>query len=247
MTNPKGYIVILALAIVIGGGVWWQAKANVRLREEQARLTEQAVKLGRIKALLARHQATAVPSDELKILNEAAAEAEALRDRIEKLNETKSQLAPGASLAPRIAEERWRNLGQAKPVDTVRSIIWAATGGEVDALVAMLTYDPESRVAADDLFASISPESRALFPSADKLVATMIAGRLPTDLAEAQMIEQTDELDGAVQAKVRLCSSIKLNDTPREVTFRFQHTGSDWKLVVPKSVILEFKHALATR
>jgi hypothetical protein len=247
MTHPKGYFVILALAIAIGCGVWWQAKANVRLREEQACFTEQAVELARIKALMARHQAAAVSAGELKKLNEAAAEASSLRDRIEKLTETKSPSVPGAPQAPKQSEERWRNLGQATPGDTVRSIIWAATGGEVDALVSMLTYDADSRVAADDLFASIPPESRALFPSADRLVATMIAGRLPTDLAEARVIEQTDDRDGAVQAKVRLSSSTKYNDTPREVAFSFQRTGSAWQLVVPKSVILEFKRALGTR
>ena len=244
MSNPKGYIVPLALAVVIGFGVWWQASASMHLREEQARLAAEVTGIARLKALNTQHQATALSTTELQKLNEAAAEASALRSRISKLKEEVSRPSMGTSEAPKKSEERWRNLGQATPHDTVQSIIWAATGGEVDALVTMLTYDADSRAAADDLFAAIPPESRALFPTADKLVATLISGRLPADFTEAQIIEQFDPNAYTTQAKVRLSRSARSTDAPREVTFSFQRTGSAWRLVVPKSVIAEFQRTL---
>lgn len=244
MKNLKGYIVLLALATAIGCGVWWQAGTNLRLREEQARLAAQVSEANCLKALRARQQAAAVSAEELQKLDAAAAEAASLRERIEKLKEMQSASVVSQ---PKKREERWRNLGQATPRDTLQSVVWAAMGGEVDALVTMLAYDADSRAAADALFAAIPPESRALFPSADKLVATFIAGCLPTNIAEAKIVEQTEKSADTVLAKVRLQRSSRSSDAAREVTFRFQRTGADWRLVVPTNVISEFNRSLGSR
>ena len=72
----------------------------------------------------------------------------------------------------------------------------------------------------------------------------MISGRVSTDLNQAQIIEQSNEQPGLVNAKFRLQrlegNALEL----REVTFRFQRNGSDWKLLVPKSAIAEYKRSL---
>lgn len=242
--NPKGYILPLVLAAVIGTSLWWQVRSNARLRGEQTRLTERAAEVARLRTLKERSQTTAVSPAELQRLDGDAIEAAALRDRINKLQETLAQPLPVAPVAPKKIEERWRNLGQATPANTLHSVVWAAMGGEVDALVSMLAYDPETRAAVDDLFASIPPESRAYFPTADKLIATLVAGRLPTDLTEAQVIEQTEETSDSAKAKVRLRRGSSSTAAPREVTFQFQRTGSDWRLVVPKSEIAAYRRVL---
>ncbi|MFT3869989.1 MAG: hypothetical protein QM715_16185 [Nibricoccus sp.] len=243
MKNPKGNIVLLVLAMVVGFGLWWQAKTNLRLREEQSRLKEQSAESNRIKALKMESKPTTVSAEELQKLNEAATEAAVVRERIAELKKTNSQMSATAAV-PRPVQERWKNLGQASPRDTLHSVIWAATGGEVDALVSLLAFDAESRAAADNMFASIPPESQALFPSADKLVATIIAGRLPTNLTAAEIVEQTEASSDAILAKIRLQRSHKSNDAVREVNFRFQRTGTDWRVVVPASVIAEFTRSL---
>jgi hypothetical protein len=242
--NLKGYIIPLVLGTAIGFGIWWQAKADVRLSEERSRIAEQSLEIARLKSLIARNHANAGSAAELQKLNGAATEANALRSRIEKLKEAQSQPLPSASNALKKKEERWRNLGQGTARDALHSVIWSATVGETDSLATLLAFDADSRVAADELFASIPPESRALFPSADILIATFIAGRLPTNFFEAQIIDQIEEGADMTKAKVRLKRSTRSDDPPRDVTFRFQRSGADWRLLVPKSVIAEFQRSL---
>jgi len=68
----------------------------MRLPEKQACLTEQAVEVARLKTLMARHQATAVSTGELKQINEAAT---ALRDRIESSKKRSRRCATGSARA----------------------------------------------------------------------------------------------------------------------------------------------------
>lgn len=247
MKNHKGNIAPLVLAIVVSCGVWWQAQANTRLREEHARITQRLTEASRLKALKGERTTATVSAEELQKLSDAATEVAAVRGRIEELKKANAQTASGAEAGPQGVQERWKNLGQGSPRDTLHSVIWAATGGEVDTLVSLLAFDAESRIAADNLFATIPPESRALFPSADKLVATMIAGRLPTNLNAAEIGEQTEAGSDTLIAKVLLQRSGKSNNAVREVTFRFQRTGADWRLVVPQSVISDFSRSLKAK
>lgn len=244
MKNIKGYFILLALAAVLGGSFCWIARTNDSLRREQVFLRSQLDEIARLKAGNARLQIALPAEEELQKLTQVSLEGSELRERIDKLNETQRRLS--RQLQKR-AEERWLNVGLATPTHTLGSVVWAATGGEVDLLASMLAYDAESRAAADELFAAIPPATRALFPSADKLVATFIAGRLPTNFTEVQVVEQTEKSADIVLAKVRLQRSNKAGDPPREVTFRFQRTGADWRLVVPPSVISEFRRSLRAK
>lgn len=240
MKNIGGYFVPLALAVVLAGGVWWQARANEVLRGEQARLRAAAAESARIKAAAAL--ATHPAEDELRKLTEAAAEASRLHEHIAQLRQEESK-ATAAAAKPKPVE-RWKNLGLATPSDTVQSVIWAATGGEVDALAAMLAFDPESRTAADAFYASIPASSRNLFPSADALMATAVSSRLPANLKKAELVDTANETADLVRATFKLERQSKSNEEPRVVTFRFQRFGEDWKLLVPKSVVREFQASM---
>jgi len=241
MKNIKGYFILLVLAAVFGGAVLWIARANDSLRREQALLRSQLDEIARLKAGNARLQ-TALPAEEaLQQLIKESLEGAELRERIDKLNEAQRRLS--RQLQKR-AEERWLNVGQETPANTLGSVVWAATGGEVDLLASMLTYDPESRAAAENLYASIPEESRKLFPNAEKLIATFISGRVPTDLSKAEPVNETNEGPGRVKATYKLQRSNKANAIPREVTFHFQQSGPNWKLLVPKSVVAEIQASL---
>jgi len=247
MKNPMGKIILVALAVSFGAGVWWQAAANSLLREERTRLRLQVGELAHLREATEQKKASVASLSETEPHRRDVEKAAALVSRIEDLKAVYAKLTappPAPVSIQKTKEEIWRNVGQATPVDTLHTVIWSAVNGEVDTLVPMLAFDPESRAAAEALHASLSDVNRARYPTVEKLIATMISGRVSTDLNQAQIIEQSNEQPGLVNAKFRLQrlegNALEL----REVTFRFQRNGSDWKLLVPKSAIAEYKRSL---
>ncbi|MFT3782181.1 MAG: hypothetical protein QM790_09215 [Nibricoccus sp.] len=241
MRNLRGYILALVLVAGVGCGFAWQKQRATQLRAEQAQLKLRAAERLELERMRQRYRADEIPAEDLNKLQSEAAEASALRDRITRLKAALTPSPTKSAESPK-KQERWHNAGMATPGDTLQSVIWAATGGEVDALVAMLAYAPDTKAAVEAWYASIPPESRALFPTAEKLAATMISARLPTSLSGAEVIEQVGGSGDFVDARVKLKRPSRTNEPPREreVTFRFQRFGSDWHLVVPDSVVGEF-------
>jgi hypothetical protein len=247
MKNQTGNIVLVVLAIGLGAGVWWQVQANTLLHEERVRLQTQASELAQLKAAHAQQRAALLSPTELKKLQDEADEAGRLRSSLEMMKAAEATLAvsktpPG--LAEKKAEPVWRNVGQATPSDTLHSVICAAVNGDIDTLLPMLAFDPESRAAAEALHEWLPEETRAQYPTVEKLIATMISGRMSADLSRAQLIEQINETPDLVSARFQLQRTIADTKEPRNVSFRFQRNGPDWTLLVPKSVVAEYWRSL---
>jgi len=247
MKSKTGNIVLVVLAIGLGTGVWWQAKASRLLREERVRLRTQATELARLRAVQAQQKAAIPSPTELKKLQDDADEAARIRSSLEVMKVAPAALAvsklpPGD--APKKAEPVWHNAGQGTPSDTLHSVIWASVNGDIDTLMPMLAFDPESRAVAEALRAWLPEETRAQYPTVEKLIATMISGRMSTDLNQAQLIEQTNETPDLINARFLLQRAIANTKEPRNVSFRFQRNGSDWSLIVPKSVVDEYWRSL---
>ena len=114
----------------------------------------------------------------------------------------------------------------------------------LETLMPMLAFDPESRATAEALRAWLPEETRAQYPTVEKLIATMISGRMSADLSRAQLIEQTNETPDLVSARFQLQRTIADTKEQRTASFRFRRTGSAWALLVPKSVVAEYWRAL---
>jgi len=250
MKNHSGKIILMVLAVGLGAGVWWQAHANTLLREERTLLQLKAAELARLRAIQVQQRASNPSSSELDALQRDADEVAALRSRIEDLKAAQVQAAapkPAQAVAPIKAESAWHNAGQATPADALHTVIWAAMNGDVDALMPMLAFDPESRTATEGLLASLSEANRAQYPSVEKLIATMVSGRMPVRLVQAEVTEQTSEGTDRLTTKIRLKQGFGESGEPtRDVTFSFQRNGSAWQLLVPTSVIAAYKKSLET-
>jgi len=247
MKSLTGNLIILVLAFSLGFVVWRQIKANTALHAEQTRLREQSVELTRLQAAQNFFKNAAASSSELEEIQSEAEESARLRNRIEEMTKTPARMA-APKTAPAVVQKKredvWRNDGQATPVDTLHSVLWAATNGDVESLTPMLAFDPASRSEADAMLASLSDSVRAQYPTVEKLVATMISSRLATDFNLANPLEQTDEgLDRrSVKFELQKASSAR-----KEVIFHFQRNGSEWRLLVPQTAIAVFKRSLEAR
>jgi hypothetical protein len=250
MKNQKWKIILMALAVSFGTGIWWRASANSLLREERTQLRMQVSDITRLREATEQKKASVASLSETEQRRRDADETAALLSRIEDLKAAYAKFTapnPAPASIQKKKEEIWRNAGQATPADTLHTVIWTAVNGDVDTLVPMLSFDPESRVAAEALLASLSEANRTQYSTVEKLIATMISGRVSTDLNQATMIEQSDEQPDFVNAKFRLQRLVGNALEMRDVTFRFQRAGTDWKLLVPKSAIAEYKRSLETQ
>jgi hypothetical protein len=245
MKNTKGNFILLVLMGVFGAVLWWKVDAVSRLREEHARLKADPADLARLGELNARYKS--VPSVDSAKLQRDANAVPVLKVRIEQLNETLSQLSALPDPTSDSAADYtalWRNLGLSTPTNTLHSIIWASLNGDVDALGSMLAFDLESREAVEALWAGLSESLRAQYSTSQKLMATLIAGRVTPGVYLAEWQEERQEQPDVMRARFLLNSATAKGPTLRAVSLRFQKQGADWRLMVPKSVVTEFQSVL---
>jgi hypothetical protein len=237
-----GHIFIGCILFGFGSVIVLQSRANALLREAQRRLRMQAGELTHEQIPPAQNEAAAVAAGELEKLHHDYDEVAHLRTNIEVMRAALAKNSP-----PETAEKRaepWRNAGRSTPDDTLHSVVWAAMNGEVDALMPMLAFEPENQAQADALFASLPEETRVQFDNARKLIATMISGRMPTNLKRANVIDETVESSDVVAVKFNLKQG---SEKAREATFRFQRSGPEWQLIVPTSVMADYRQSLTNR
>ena len=159
----------------------------------------------------------------------------------------------------------WRNRGQTTPSASVETTLWAAAGGDVETLKEMLQVDELVRAKADAVVASLPASSRAMYPSAEHLIAAFTTKSVP--LGDAQLVWQhqltSDEAVACVFVKnedVNISSSSTVplpdgttNKVPsmgvpshkRIATYlSLRRTDDGWRLVVPMSAIEKIANEL---
>ncbi|MFT3782183.1 MAG: hypothetical protein QM790_09225 [Nibricoccus sp.] len=248
MKNAKGYVILLVLAAVFGGGFLWERAAVARLRAETSTLKADVDGLERLKELNTRYKAAPVV-DTTKLQRDADS-LSALQARKEELKETLAKISAMPAPTPGVAGDftaLWKNAGQAKPADTLRSIIWASLNGDVDALSTMLFLEPETREVTEALWASLPEAARAQYPTSQKLIATLVAGRLTPSLFQMEMKDLKLEREDLVKTRFVLQSVDPIGLQMRSVELWFQRQGADWRLVVPKKIVAEFQRTLQAK
>jgi len=134
-----------------------------------------------------------------------------------------------------------KNAGRATPEASIQTGIWAAAGGEVDALAGTLAFTPSARAKADAWFAGLSETSRQEYGSPEKVIALMIS-QSAAELTGMQVLGQKAISDTDVGVRVRFASG---DDRVKDETFLMRRTGDDWKMVLPDSTVEKFARRLA--
>lgn len=82
----------------------------------------------------------------------------------------------------------WQNRGRATPTAAVETALWAAAGGDVATLRQLLQLDEPTRAKADSILARLPEASRAVYASAEHLIAAFTTKAIP--LGDAQLVWQ---------------------------------------------------------
>jgi hypothetical protein len=131
----------------------------------------------------------------------------------------------------------WRNAGRATPATAMETVLWAAAGGDVQLLESLLEFEPEARVKANALLASVPSATRAQHTSPESLIAMLTAKDVPLGSAK---IAATQPVPGEKRKAYVVLMTQPPDDKnrpPKLSRFDFQQYDGGWKILVPASVV----------
>jgi hypothetical protein len=245
MRRNLAFLGVLTVLVAAGATAWWsQRQTAVTLRAELDRRREQDSERRRLAAENERLRAAQVTPAELESLrsDHAAvarlrAEIDAAKTRVQAAVQTARVKAAGQPYEPTMLDgplpaAQWKNAGAATPAAAIETALWAAAGGDIEALGQMLAFAPGTQAKADALWAELSPATRTRYGSVAQLVAELTAKDVP--LGRARLIDPKFRDESGVRFVAQLS---KAEEKPRTVALTLRQEGDQWKLVVPPGVI----------
>ncbi|HEX3728647.1 MAG TPA: hypothetical protein VHV47_02500 [Opitutaceae bacterium] len=218
------FALLLALAGLLAHSLMRQHLAGQRLRAQLTTLQAQAELAAELKRENARLRAGQASPEELSRLR---------RQRTAAARGREDEPAGAAGDRPRLTADQWRLAGRATPADAFESVLWASTHQDVDALAGILSFDPKARKKVDGFFAALPEDTRQKFGSPERIVATMLAANMPSNLSAMDALGTTGNDDRAT-----LLMRVERNDgTQKDNFFKFEHVPDGWKLIVPPQVL----------
>ena len=242
---------VLSLALIVTLGAVWMKSRAIAV-DLQARLSALSAFRRNTASALRRER------DRLRL---ALAEAERRRADPFAISSAPAQPAPPRAVAPSVAlgewrsSQEWRNEGQATARGTVGTLLWAAAGGDVAAMIPLIAYDDASRKQARALFDSLSPGARQIFPTPEALVAGLTIQAVSTNAAQLSWFHQRD----ADHATVGLLLGAPEQTAPAELVvvpakdnspptlanprsnqlavLSFERSPSGWQVIIPATAV----------
>jgi hypothetical protein len=125
----------------------------------------------------------------------------------------------------------WKNTGQATPAAAFETALWAAAGGDVDALSGLLWFDARAQASAEKIFATLPAGLQQELRTPDRLIALLTAKDVP--LGSAQILVQYPTAEGTKIVAQLIDSAGKA----KESLFALRNEGTTWRLVVPADAV----------
>ena len=241
-----------------GAALLMQSQANHALRSEMAGLREEV----RLATLAAQSAATRSPAGARSSAPTAVAVAAPASEDLAKLREeiaalhksttTLTQYVQVAQAAQALAKtsevvatkltpaSQFRNAGKATPEATTETALWAAVGGDVEALAGALTFTASSKAKADAWFAGLSEATQQQYGTPEKVIALMVARDAET-LSGMQVLGQKELGPDDVGVRIRVASN---EGKTKDDTFLMHRTPDGWKLVLPDNAVEKFARQL---
>ncbi|MCX6956474.1 MAG: hypothetical protein NTV51_30445 [Verrucomicrobia bacterium] len=250
-----GLIVVVAGAG--GAAIYLQQQSIARLRGEMTLLHAENVQLAKqqqaVVAAKARETAaTAATPAGAGATRADAGEIAQLREEVDGLKKTAQEFGKIIQAAQVKAAEaaiptqlvpvaQWKNGGRDTAATAIETVLWAATGGDVDVLSQGLAFTPTARTKADAWFAQLSDATKAQYGSPEKLIALMIA-KDAAAVSGMQILGQKEVTPDDVGMRVRIGAE---NGKTKDDTFFLHRSGNGWQLLLPDQAVEKFAKQLA--
>jgi hypothetical protein len=258
-------VTIGVVMLAAGGAAFYaQHQANRALRGEIAGLREEI----RVTAAGARANSAGAPraseapglaSQKAPAPTVGAEELAKLREEIAAFRKSTQALTEFAQLAQAAAalkslggtettvetkltpSEALKNAGRLTPEAATETVLWAAYGGDVDALANSFVFTPTAREKADTWFAGLPANLRQQYGSPEKVIALMIA-KDAAGLTGMQVLGQKEIAPDNVGVRVRFASA---DGKTKDDNLLMRRVADGWRMVVPDNAVEKFARQLA--
>jgi len=190
---------------------------------------------------------------DLTKLRASSRQAEQMRSGIERIQLTLHNLdahalKPGdpkpapvwAEGAEVIDAKDWVDAGNKTARDAIESFLWASTSGDIDKIAGLIGFQPAAKEKAQALFDQLPDSAKTEYGTPEKIVATMIAASMPTDLQAASIQIQNNRKVAFVSLRDEYADS-----SQNDLVLRADNSTDGWKLSIPAKVIDAFQVKLA--
>jgi hypothetical protein len=240
-------LVILSLGVVLicafGTVIIGEQQRSGRLQTEAARLEHVRADCIRFDHENGRWQTALAEAGDPNSLRDRCAEVERMRAEIDTLDLQQRSLKRALGLRDEAVwpmgavvrrEREWKFRGQASPADSVESVLWSARSGDVDHLSNLISFEPNAKQKADEIFAGLPEGARAQYGNAETIIATFVAAQMPTDYSAMAAIRQTELSPDSTLLTLRIEDG---SGTQRDLTVKLQRERDTWRLDVPEAVV----------
>ncbi len=223
-------LAITALAVSIGVGVWQWAVSR-ELRELVRELEERG-------AVVAKDTTAVVNGPAAGLAPASAVEVAKLREEIERLSARTQAVArlavknsEGAVLLNLRPAGAWKNSGRGSPASAIETLLWAADGGDVEALASSILLDDEAKARAQAILDRLPEAARLNYGTPEKLIALLMAR--DADIRAMQVLsESRNENEALVNVRVQ-----KGDGKTKDEGYAFRQVGDAWRLVIPGKAV----------
>lgn len=251
------WVVLVAVALGATAIAWRQQQALGALRADVAQLGAKIDALSRREAASASRSGGANGGGAAVVsaggaVGVSAGDLAQLRDEIAALRSQAKELGgamkqaqatlanqqnPTANIPNNLTPvSSLKNVGKNSPEQTMETLLWSATGGEVDALAGMLTFTDTARARADAWFASLSESTRQQYGTPENLIALMIA-KDAASVTGTQVLGRKDLTSDEVGLRVRFGSDA---GKTKDESFLLRRGTDGWRMVLPDQAVDKF-------
>ena len=246
MSGTKWTLGLLAAGLgILGVVVLVQRQTATRLRAEADDLRRQNRTLADLRAEHERLSGQQIPADELQRLRD---DHEAIRRLHSEIDDLKNRPIAPAPVAPAssvvlVPASAWKNAGRATPAAAFESVLWAATHGDVDALIGMLDFRAGGADRKlEELFAGLPAEVRAQYGSPEKMFATLLAGQIPPAVAAMGVVPQEDP--GAKNVSKINVHLEGPGGRQKDMTYGFVRYPDGWRFAILSVMVASYAQLL---
>lgn len=246
--------------LLVAAGVWlWPRGDDEMLRRELVALRREQREVERMRAENQRLAMTLGSAGEVERFQSDRAALERLKAELAQLKQPAEKKAVSAVTEKRMATDpkapagagpvmpagEWKNAGRVTPAATLETLMWAAAGGDVDALAAACWVPPSAIAAVKVWLDGLTDEARANYGSPERLVAMLTSSHVP--LGAMQVIkEEISPASGSspnmetALLRVRLKSTDGRWEDKGLMLYRNTSTQEGWRFSVPASAVEEY-------
>lgn len=251
--RAKAFLVgtVLLLGATTAAGTLWLHRENGQLRRRATALRRENQAIDRLREQNARAQVLVATMTETHATSAPTvhAEVEKLRAEIAALQHAaEARWRPNTATDPVVAANRnpeqglvriehFQNAGRATPGTAWQTLVWATTQGVDDTVAQLLAFDGSARDQVAAMIAALPDETRAKYPTPEKLAALLFAS-VVTGHEAAQVLKQ--DYQDAEHATV----TVAFERTPKGVPLPMRWEGDGWRLVVTEAMLPQLRRIL---